>query len=166
MQKNAKIIWSITKLIVYLHRIPGFVKILKMLQLSLVQFLCWLRESDCSPSFFLPSIGDFPKTLFAGFPPAILHLPLLGVPPDPILSLSSARRKELKEASTYPKSFPIWKDLTENHGRPLIFRVHLGKIDHQRSILVFYRLRTLEDAQRRSNEKSKGVNTFRTFRAP
>ena len=31
MQKNAKIIWSITKLIVYLHRIPGFVKILKML---------------------------------------------------------------------------------------------------------------------------------------
>ena len=32
-----------------------------------------------------------------------------GNPPDPNLSFSSARRKELKEASTYPKPFPIWK---------------------------------------------------------
>ena len=32
-----------------------------------------------------------------------------GTPPDPNLSFSSARRKELKEASTYPKPFPIWK---------------------------------------------------------
>jgi hypothetical protein len=34
------------------------------------------------------------------------------------MSFSLAQRKELKETSTYPKSFPIWKDLTENCGRP------------------------------------------------
>ena len=29
-------------------------------------------------------------------------------------SFSSARRKEPKEASTYPKPFPIWKGVAEN----------------------------------------------------
>ena len=39
------------------------------------------------------------------------HPPLLwGIPPRPNLSFLSARKKELKKASTYPKSFPIWKD--------------------------------------------------------
>ena len=34
------------------------------------------------------------------------------------MSFLSARKKELKKASTYPKSFPIWKDLTVQAGRP------------------------------------------------
>ena len=39
------------------------------------------------------------------------------------MSFSLAQRKELKETSTPSKSPPIWGDLTENHGRPMIFRV-------------------------------------------
>ena len=31
---------------------------------------------------------------------------------------SLAQRKEVKETSTYPKSFPIWKNLTVQAGRP------------------------------------------------
>ena len=48
---------------------------------------------------------------------------LLGDTPKPHLSYFLWRRERSKETSTYPKSFPIWKDLTENHGRPMIFRV-------------------------------------------
>ena len=33
------------------------------------------------------------------------------------------RKERSKETSTYPKSFPIWKDLTEEWQRPLILRL-------------------------------------------
>ena len=55
--------------------------------------------------------------------------PAGGLPPNPNLSFSSARRKELKEASTYPKSFPIWKDLNKILQRPQYF-LCFGKPGH------------------------------------
>ena len=39
--------------------------------------------------------------------------PAGGSPPQPLISYFLRREERSKEASTYPKSFPIWKDLTE-----------------------------------------------------
>ena len=64
--------------------------------------------------FKLFRVGDTPMPQYAGKPCMFFFvIPrslLWGIPPHPNLSFSLAQRKELKETSTYPKSFPIWKD--------------------------------------------------------
>ena len=46
-----------------------------------------------------------------------------GAEKEAVLSYFLWRRERSKETSTYPKSFPIWKDLTENRGNRRFIRV-------------------------------------------